>query len=97
MQPDLMIDGQCFDVKSVTLSFPDRPIMPTKPAAFCVGQFEVSGNMTAYFSNDALLAAILGKPHKASVWKVLRPKLYRYAAYALAALGASFIVIAGAL
>jgi hypothetical protein len=92
----MVIDGQIVEIKSFKLTNNHtRPVKPLKTSAF-TGVFEVSGEMTAYFQNDALLAAILARPHKAAVWQSLRPKLYRAVAYGALAAALSFLLISGA-
>jgi hypothetical protein len=94
--PDAILsDGTIIEFKTMSLS--NNLSGLRRPLNLPQGKFAVSGSLTAYFENDAVLAAFFGRPHKVTIWQQVRPLLYRTLAYGLLLAATMAFVVTGAL
>lgn len=94
MQPDAIIDGTMVEFKTMNFTLQNNLQNERLHRRSCDlprGDFTVSGEVTAYFQSAALFEALMGKPHKASIWERVRPHLYRLFVYGAMTLWLSLV------
>jgi hypothetical protein len=78
----ITVDGEVIEFKTATLSFTNNLARPAPKMPIPHGGYDISGTLTCYFENAALLRSyyegdvimqryvreMLEKPHKAAVW-----------------------------